>query len=336
MQRNWIGEFMVKIVFAVLVAAALFMIIVMVIDNHRFVVRNYTVRSPRILSPLKIVFIADLHEKDYGTENEKLVAQIRREKPDVILIGGDLIVSGEVGRVHRKAERARIKGLEDETDNSWMKNSLSLVKQLVQISPVWFVQGNHEIRLEYYEELCEYNALFREEMKKAGVRFIENGEIGPAELCGGRNTGVNIHGLVLPVRYYKKFKKNELPDDELERLIGKADESRFTVLLTHTPVYFETYARWGADLCLCGHVHGGLMRLPLIGGVMGTRPNLFPKYSGGQYSYSAGEGRNSTLILTCGLGTHTLPIRIFNPGEISVVTLMPEKAADTPEKERHD
>ena len=213
---------MIRIILAVLAAAALFMIIVMVIDNHRFVVRNYTVRSPKILLPLKIVFIADLHEKDFGTDNEKLVARIREERPDVILIGGDLIVSGQVGKVRRKAERARGQGADGGIDPSWMKNSLTLVKNLVQICPVWFVQGNHEIRLEYYEELNEYNVIFREEMKKAGVRFIENGRTGPYELCNDKDYGVNLHGLVLPVRYYKKFTKNELPSDELENLIGKA------------------------------------------------------------------------------------------------------------------
>ena len=118
--------------------------------------------------------------------------------------------------------------------------------------------------------------------------------------------------------------------EDLERLIGRPDPSSFTMLLTHSPVYFETYVKWGADLCLCGHVHGGLMRLPLIGGVMGTRPNLFPKYSGGRYSYSIGEtdgNRTGTMVLTCGLGTHTLPIRIFNPGEISVIELQAEESA---------
>ena len=71
------------------------------------------------------------------------------------------------------------------------------------------------------------------------------------------------------------------------------------------------------------------MRLPLIGGVVGTRPSLFPKYSGGQYCYTpeVREGkRKSTLVLTCGLGMHTLPIRIFNPGEISVVEIEPDES----------
>jgi predicted MPP superfamily phosphohydrolase len=130
------------------------------------------------------------------------------------------------------------------------------------------------------------------------------------------------------MRYYKKFTKTELTQEELGRILGEADPSVYTVLLSHMPVYFEQYAVWGADLCLCGHVHGGLMRLPLIGGVMGTRPNLFPKYSGGQYSFPKGSGESgekSTMILTCGLGMHTLPIRIFNPGEISCVDLLPDR-----------
>ncbi len=68
------------------------------------------------------------------------------------------------------------------------------------------------------------------------------------------------------------------------------------------------------------------MRLPVLGGVVGTRPSLFPKYSGGQYFYSAVTDKKkhlSSMVLTCGLGMHTLPIRIFNPGEVSVIELEP-------------
>ena len=127
-------------------------------------------------------------------------------------------------------------------------------------------------------------------------------------------------------KYSTSSERNILKREVVEKLIGRPDPKRFTVLLTHSPVYFDTYALWGADLSLCGHVHGGLMRLPFIGGVMGTRPNLFPKYSGGQYFYRAVTGKEehiSSMVLTCGLGMHTLPIRIFNPGEVSVIELVP-------------
>lgn len=317
---------MITVIIKILAVLAAIAVISMVIDNRRFVVRNYMIRSSRIKYPVKAVFIADLHEKCYGSANEKLVDSIKKEGPDCIFVGGDLIVSGAVFKHSSRA--ARDNGSADPPeDTEWMKQSLSLMKRLCGICPVWFVQGNHELRLEAYEELHDYNIKFVEEMEKAGVRFLENGAADPfAERHGGRDSGIRLQGLELPIKYYRKFRKTPLSIEEVQHRIGTADRSKYAVLLTHTPVYFEKYAAWGADLCLCGHVHGGLMRLPVIGGVMGTRPNLFPKYSCGQYFCSAKTGDEkhlSSLILTCGLGTHTLPIRIFNPGEISVVELRP-------------
>ena len=301
-----------------LLAAALFFIIVMVIDNHRFVVRRYIVRSRSVRSKIRIVFIADLHENGYGDGNDKLAREIAAQDPDLILVGGDLIVSGRVFDLYKKDPQRAESTRAGDGCPEWMKNSYALMQKLTRICPVIFVRGNHEIRLDYYEELREYSALFREKMEEAGVKFIENGHTDPAP-------GIRLQGLELPMDYYGKFKKTVLTVGEIEDLIGRPDPSYYNILLTHTPVHFEQYAEWGADLCLCGHVHGGLMRLPVIGGVVGTRPSLFPKYSGGQYFYTpeAGGGIKSTLILTCGLGMHTLPIRIFNPGEISVVEIGP-------------
>ena len=334
----------------VILAAALFFMAVMVIDNHRFVVRRYKVGSPAVCCPVRIVFIADLHEKDYGDGNEKLANEIAKLKPDMILVGGDLIVSGKVFRHLENAERsarddamhsagndaerlaASSTAKDRDPGTEWMKNSIALMRKLSRICPVCFVRGNHEIRLAYYGELREYDALFCRQMEEAGVVLIKNGCMDvAAQGHREKDSGIRIQGLELPVNYYEKFKKTNVSAKELERMIGKADPSKFTVLLTHTPVHFEQYAEWGADLCLCGHVHGGLMRLPLIGGVMGTRPNLFPKYSGGQYFYeTVGESgnRKSSMIVTCGLGMHTLPIRIFNPGEISVIELIPDESGE--------
>lgn len=312
---------MAILILKIFAALILVMCLSLIIDNLRFVVREYKLRSDKIKYPVKIVFIADLHEKSYRNQNEELVDKIRQCAPDVILVGGDLIVSGRVFRAGKKKE----KGPDPGTD--WMKNSLSLMKELTQICPVWFVQGNHELRMEYYEELSDYNNKFIEEMTGAGVRFLHNDFVDPVkDRHGGRSSGVVLQGLELPMKFYEKFKRTRLTPEELTSLIGKADREAYTVLLSHIPVYFPQYAQWGCDLCLCGHVHGGLMRLPFIGGVMGTRPNLFPKYSGGQYFYRVTEGKEehlSSMILTCGLGMHTLPVRIFNPGEVSVIELLP-------------
>ncbi len=325
---------MLRAIITLILIAAVFFIIVMVIDNNRFVVRNYSVDSPKIKKPIKLLFIADLHEKCYGKDNKVLVDAIRAQSPDMILIGGDLIVSAKAAR---HEENSRKRGGPGAGDHSWMKTSEDFIRRIAPICPTRFVKGNHELRLDYYEELNPYGEVFRDVMESAGAKMPGNGyedlecprpggSGGAPEKEGERDTGIRLCGLELPMAYYKKFKKTALSEDVLTELMGDADRTRFNVLLTHSPVYFEQYTKWGADLCLCGHVHGGLMRLPLIGGVVGTRPTLFPKYSGGQYFYSVPdtEGtRTGSMILTCGLGMHTLPIRIFNPGEISVISLLP-------------
>ena len=97
-------------------------------------------------------------------------------------------------------------------------------------------------------------------------------------------------------------------------------ETKYEIMIAHDPFYFDAYAETDADLILSGHVHGGIMRLPLLGGVISPRLQLFPKYDGGKF-----EKNNTTMILSRGLGCHTLPIRIFNPGELICLTLSPCK-----------
>lgn len=325
---------MINIIIAIILIMAAFFGIVMVIDNNRFVVREYAVRAPKILRPVRIVFIADLHEKSYGSDNDKLIGRIRELDPDMILIGGDLVVSANIYGHYKKIQEAGKKL--DEKDFSWMPVSASFVRRIAGICPVWFVKGNHELRLGYYEELSEYDKMFRRVLEEAGVRLIGNGskdiflsDLRPDKMTDtDEDTGLRLCGLELPMEYYAKFKKTPLSVEKIREMVPEPDKSRFNVMLTHSPVYFEQYVKWGADLALCGHVHGGLMRLPLIGGVVGTRPTLFPKYSGGRYHYRTGpdeNGREGIMVLTCGLGMHTLPIRIFNPGEISVIDLGPSE-----------
>ena len=100
-------------------------------------------------------------------------------------------------------------------------------------------------------------------------------------------------------------------------------------MLAHNPAYFEAYASWGADLTLSGHVHGGIMRLPWLGGVLSTSLTLFPKYDGGEFRL--GEKR---MIVSRGLGSHTIPIRIFNPAELVAVELAPKGTDTQKEKNR--
>ncbi len=73
-----------------------------------------------------------------------------------------------------------------------------------------------------------------------------------------------------------------MDSDYPEKLLGKADNELFQILLAHNPAYFDNYVTWGADLSLAGHVHGGIVRIPFWNkGVLSPSIQFFPKYDGG-------------------------------------------------------
>ena len=123
-----------------------------------------------------------------------------------------------------------------------------------------------------------------------------------------------------------------MDDDYIESLVGKLEDDKYNILLAHNPDYFKHYNAYGSDLILSGHVHGGLIRLPLLRGVAHPGIRFFPKYSGGVYddngkfvryadSYVSSKNAVIRLIVSCGIGFHTLPLRLFNPGELIFITI---------------
>lgn len=102
----------------------------------------------------------------------------------------------------------------------------------------------------------------------------------------------------------------------LTEQLGICDRKAFNLLLAHNPLYFDEYADWGADLVLSGHVHGGVVILPFLGGVISPQVRLFPKYYAGTYFHGKSE-----MILSRGLHMHSFRIRLFNMPELSCVTL---------------
>ena len=131
-----------------------------------------------------------------------------------------------------------------------------------------------------------------------------------------KGTHLTVHGYELPEKYYKRFQQQYISAEEIRKSIQEPEEGRYNILLAHNPVYFEGYALWGADLTLSGHLHGGLMRLPLIGGVISPQVKLFPKYDCGLY-----EKYGRKLLVTAGLGSHSIAFRINNPAEFMLVEL---------------
>lgn len=269
-------------------------------ELHHFRVTHYTIESQKFKGfsrDLNLIFLSDLHNRVYGEKNEPLLQAIRNEKPDLILIGGDMLV-----------------GKEDASYDI----ALDFTSQLPQIAPVLYATGNHGQRMRENPEIYQASyADYRQQLKDRGVLFLENGS---CRIEAG-TVLLEISGVELPSASYKKLKKLPIRASDIAEYLHKdsvsvTEDSVYRILLAHNPAYMNAYKGWGADLILSGHLHGGVMRLPGIGGVITPQAFLFPKYSGEMTK----EGEQ-TIIVSRGLGTHTINIRLFNQPEVVSICL---------------
>ena len=282
----------IKILLLIIAVFGIFFLTIMIIDGNRFRIVKYHLSSHKIKKEHHYVVLSDLHNKSYGKKNERLLKAIDRLAPEAILIAGDMLTS----KPEKSYEVAR-----------------NLLEQLVKKYPIYYGMGNHETRLFLYPEVYgDMGKNYESDLNKMQVTFIRN----ESREC---EDNIRITGLDMARIYYKRFKKVPLESDYLPQTLGKSVTDKYEILLAHNPDYFEEYAEWGADLVLSGHVHGGMMRLPFFGGVVSPAFKFFPKYDGGLFKQ--GE---SIMILSRGLGMHTIPVRIFNPGELISLTLSPE------------
>ncbi len=278
-----------SVLFTIVTVLALICIWVMIYDGNRFVVRYHEFQDGRILQDCRAVVLADLHNKQYGKENERLLQAIREAKPDMILVAGDILTS--------KPDKP-------------LDIALHLMGELSKDYPVYYGNGNHEQRLLLYPDVYgDMGEQYRDGLNALGIEPIINAHVKLTEF------GITIYGSEIDRFYYKRFKVQEMASDYMESILGAVDKSCYSILLAHNPDYFPQYAAWGADLVLSGHVHGGMVRIPFVGkGVASPNMRLFPKYDGGLF-----EEGTSRMLLSRGLGMHTIPVRVFNPGELLVV-----------------
>ncbi|MGI6499492.1 MAG: metallophosphoesterase [Anaerostipes sp.] len=284
----------------ILLLILLAIVILSIRENQSLELESYDVVSsklPEAFDGFKIIFLTDLHSNEFGFENERLHQLIDDAHPDVIVVGGDMIV----GR--------------PEED---LKITLEFMSKLSKKYRIYCGDGNHELRLSRMEEV--YGVKYKEyvsRLKEAGVihlsdegAFLDNGI-----------DAIRITGLDLEFEQYKKFKTTPIQVRQIIDKIGVPEEDFFQILLAHNPNGFKQYANWGADLVLSGHYHGGMVRIPMIGGVISPQLQLFPKYDSGKYTIG-----KSTMILSRGLGNHSIKIRLWNKPEVSLITL--RKAED--------
>lgn len=240
-----------------------------------------------ILKEHNLLYISDMHDFTYGN---RLYKKIKDLKPDIILIGGDII---------------------NKTDSDLNESIIAFLKKISDLSKIYFSNGNHE---EYAKEYNEglYNSLDKK-LKENGICHISNESIEDSDLC--------ITSLELPLSYYAKKKVKAFDKNEIDGLLKQNIVSnKYNILLCHNPRYMDDLKEYNPNLILSGHTHGGLVRIPLIGAVLNPEFELFPKYSGGMYHIKD----DIIGIISCGLFTHGFHIRIFNMAELIMINLKPE------------
>ena len=282
----------------ILIIAIVIIILGMIVENirelHGFRTTVYNIASPKLAGlqeEKRIVFLSDLHNYSYGEENGRLFQAIISARPDLILIGGDMLV--------RK-------------DGNSYEDTLRFLCRLPSICKVYYANGNHEQKLkESPEAYSQSYKDYQSRLCSAGIVFLENESV----RIPWDGAGICITGLEIGLDGYRKFGRRPMEEEEIESRVGAADSS-YQILLAHNPAYVEAYRKWGADLILSGHLHGGIVRIPGIGGVIAPDLTLFPKYSGDIY-----REEDATVVVSKGLGAHSVPIRLLNPAEMVVLVL---------------
>lgn len=239
---------------------------------------------PEAFDGKRILHISDLHKKRYGEGFNNLINSCSFLKPDLIFFTGDLFSR-------------------DETE---LEPKLVLMRRLMRIGSVYYVTGNHEA-----DAPDRANALIAA-LSKEGVHVLMN----RSERIYAGADHISVTGAALPKEHYRSAKgysdRTEITPDLMRELVGEPDRSTVNFLLVHDPLPFEAYAAWGADAVFAGHVHGGVIRLPFVGGLLSPERVFFPKYSKGLYR----SGR-AQMIVSAGLGK----FRLNNPSQLMIITL---------------
>lgn len=275
------------IIMSVCILIILF-IIRLYIDHKLVKITSYDVTSSKIPSTFdgyKILQLSDLHNEDFGSQ---LTSKIISENPDVIFLTGDMVSANDVN----------------------YSNFLNLAKFLADKYEVYYIKGNHE------GDLLNKNYIVLEDaLKLYNIKILDNEKV---ELKNGKDI-INLYGMWCNQRYYSRADADKsyiVEEKTITKLLGEADKSFYNILLFHTPAYFESYVNWGADLVITGHIHGGLVRLPFVGGVFSPDRKLFPKYCYGRY-----DKEMATMFVSSGLSRGETGFRLFNRPEIVCITL---------------
>lgn len=264
-----------------------FLTIFLYLQNNLIDVTRYRLKSDKISGRIRIVHLSDLHSRPF----KKALEKTKELKPDVIFVTGDYI--------------------NDKAKND--SKMLDYAKSLCEIAPVYYITGNHERRIDNFDEVME-------SIGETGFNVLLN-ETATAEINGNRLTILGLDENQADFKDYKARKKGTFVYKNMYPYFEKLNSlSGYKIVLSHYPENFESvkemnYSRYDFDLQLSGHAHGGQFILPFFGPVYSPGQGIRPKYARGSF------GERPKLIVSRGLGNAEFPFRLFNHPEINVITI---------------
>lgn len=276
-------------------------------ERRQLSVERYEIRTGKLRKGARLVFLSDLHSVSFGEKNSVLLGEIDALSPQAILIGGDMITCGKTTPHPPKTDV-----------------SLHLMEELCSRYPVFYAEGNHELRMK--NRFPDAYKMYTDHLEQLGVEYLRDSEdtFDTEQLLEDEEDNVNIYGVSMSQKYFDALRpgfgnKKEMDPSYLPGKLGEAETSQFNLLMMHTPLYLHEAAEWGADLVLSGHFHGGTIRLPHFGGLMTPQYQFLIRECAGEFA----EG-SCKMIVSRGLGTHSVRIRLNDLPEISCIDIVPD------------
>ena len=305
----------VLVVFLALVAAlVLSCVLSLILSRWGLTTSHYEVTSEKLTGSFRVVSLADIHGTVFGKDNRRLIKRVAAEKPDLILIPGDLINKNDA----------------DTSDEE------RLIEALVKIAQVYVSPGNHETEYDSEHGLSGETSVLERYVRAGAVvlnkSYVDIEVRGQAIRLGGQHgycvpEGIASGWMLLEHPYLKEFE----------------DTDRFSILMNHMPYSFLTkqgLEKWKFDTVISGHVHGGQIRFPFFGKLskykFGQEDLEFPYWGGfsapdqehfpGRLAgvYTSKDGKR-TMVLSRGLGSTEKIPRFNNIPEVVVIDYGPRK-----------
>lgn len=264
-----------------------------IISYKCLTVTNYTIRSEKIKDDARIVLISDLHNSEFGKKNQRLIDKIKKQKPDLVLLDGDIL--------NEEGKDAKI--------------AINLVERLSKVAPIYYSLGNHELGY-----LKRKTSDLYEQLNKAGAKVLDK----EWQDIKVKNNTIRVGGLyeyAFAVDGEGKMSKKDIPSKVRNFLTDFESGDSFKIMMSHRPdsfIFGQAADTWKIDLVVSGHAHGGQVVVPGKGGLYGADQGWFPKYVSGIHHFKTVKN----MIITRGLGSdkEKLP-RFNNIPEIVVIDL---------------